>query len=111
MAVGVAFFPFIGSTLSQGPLGPLKATYIGVSISKSAFRIEPKWEDNFDNGNDEWTLIDTIYGIYSRHSRDTAMIKYWTKGPEVNKLELYSIPANFSRPPRVEMDWPIVSIM
>ena len=108
--INAGVFSLVGST--EDPSGSTKATHVGIGISRPAFEIEEKWESSSDDGNDEWTLIDTIYGPFSRDSQDIAMIKYWKNGPEeANKLELYSIPADFSSgPARVELDWPVVPI-
>lgn len=109
---GAGVYSLVGSTLNPNP-GPIRATHVGVSISKTNFKTELKWTDNFDDGNDNWTLVDAIYGTYSRDSPDTAMIKYWKNGPEgSNKFELYSIPADFNVGPiRVELNWPTAPIM
>ena len=111
--LGASVFSLVGSTSDQQSQGPTKATHIGVSIKTPTSAAELKWEANFDDGNANWTLVDTVYGTYSRDVRDTAMIKYWRDGPEgANKLELYSIPADFNgEPARVELDWPTVPIM
>ena len=106
-SLGAGVYSLVGSTLSP-TLGAIEATHIGVSISKTNFKTELKWTHNFDDGNENWTLVDTVYGTYSRDSPDTAMIKYWKNSPEgAYKFELYSIPADFSDgPTHVELQWP-----
>ena len=107
-AFGDPVFSLVGST-SNGAPGTSNATHMGVGISKPNYETSLKWDDNFNDGNVDWTLIDAIHGTYSRDSQDIAMVKYWRNGPEkANKLELYTIPANFrSSPARVDLDWPI----
>ena len=108
---GDSVYSLVGSTLSP-EIGPIRASHFGVSISKRTSKIERKWNDTFDDGNDLWTLVDAIHGTYSRDSSDIAMIKYWKNGPGwANKFELHSIPADFSAgPARVDLNWHMVPI-
>ena len=110
-SLGDGMYSLVGSTLTP-EIGPVRAIHFGVSISKRSSKIEWKWDDNLDDGNYFWTLVDAIHGTYSRDSSDIAMIKYWKYGSGgANKLELYSIPADVNAgPARVDLNWPTVPI-
>ena len=86
-----------GVYLLVGRSGVSNATHVGLSTNGS-----PKilWAVRAQDGNDQWTEGETLFGQFAQGSGAYAMIKYFTNGPtSASKLELWSYANGAASPP------------